>query len=78
MSLANVRNLHWVFKIGDRTATSSFLHGVLSMKALRHEEVRLVRVSGCADAISFLWRFVNNLLESASRSACLYINPYYQ
>lgn len=75
MSLANVRNLHWVFKIGDRTATSSFLHGVLSMKALRHEEVRVVRVPvAVLDALAFLWRFVNSILIIATCSAYLHLS----
>ncbi|KAL4519549.1 hypothetical protein Ndes2437A_g07741 [Nannochloris sp. 'desiccata'] len=32
------RALHWVIKVGDRTSTVEFLHDVLGMHALRHEE----------------------------------------
>jgi len=32
------RSLHWVFKIGDRSATLDFYKNVLGMKVLRHEE----------------------------------------
>jgi len=32
------RSLHWVFKIGDRTATVKFLSEILGFKTLRHEE----------------------------------------
>lgn len=35
-----IRNLHWVFKVGDRTATVRFYTDVLLMEPLRHEEVR--------------------------------------
>lgn len=38
-----VRALHWVFKIGDRTATHKFLSEQLGMEVLRHEEVRSTR-----------------------------------
>ncbi|GFR48567.1 hypothetical protein Agub_g10469 [Astrephomene gubernaculifera] len=40
------RNLHWVFKVGDRTATTRFLQEVLLMEPLRHEEF----TEGCAAA----------------------------
>ncbi|EFJ49306.1 hypothetical protein VOLCADRAFT_59532 [Volvox carteri f. nagariensis] len=40
------RNLHWVFKVGDRTATIRFYEDVLLMKPLRHEEF----TEGCAAA----------------------------
>ncbi len=37
--LCAFRNLHWVFKVGDRTATVRFYTDVLLMEPLRHEEV---------------------------------------
>lgn len=39
MAPSSVRSLHWVFKIGDRTATHKFLSEILGMEVLRHEEV---------------------------------------
>ncbi|GLC33237.1 hypothetical protein PLESTF_000157000 [Pleodorina starrii] len=40
------RNLHWVFKVGDRTATIRFYEDALLMEPLRHEEF----TEGCAAA----------------------------
>ncbi|GIM00796.1 hypothetical protein Vretimale_5721 [Volvox reticuliferus] len=40
------RNLHWVFKVGNRTATIRFYEDVLLMEPLRHEEF----LEGCAAA----------------------------
>ncbi|KAG2438183.1 hypothetical protein HXX76_005789 [Chlamydomonas incerta] len=40
------RNLHWVFKVGDRTATTKFYRDVLLLEPLRHEEF----TEGCAAA----------------------------
>ncbi|XP_033118917.1 glyoxalase domain-containing protein 4-like [Anneissia japonica] len=36
--MSNFRALHFVFKVGDRTATARFYRDVLGMKFLRHEE----------------------------------------
>mmetsp|Transcript_23119 Transcript_23119/g.59063 ORF Transcript_23119/g.59063 Transcript_23119/m.59063 type:complete len:335 (-) Transcript_23119:9-1013(-) len=44
--LGPTRNLHWVFKVGDRTATTQFYTDVLGMTTLRHEEFE----EGCAAA----------------------------
>lgn len=38
MSKLAGRALHYVFKIGDRNATSHFYRDILGMKVLRHEE----------------------------------------
>lgn len=46
MAPTNVRTLHWVFKVSDRTEAVDFLHNVLGMHALRHEEF----AEGCAAA----------------------------
>ena len=43
---AGARALHWVFKVGDRTAEVGFLTGELGMRVLRHEEF----AEGCAAA----------------------------
>ncbi|KAK8732269.1 hypothetical protein OTU49_006999 [Cherax quadricarinatus] len=36
--MASRRSLHFVYKIGDRTATAKFYRDILGMKVLRHEE----------------------------------------
>ncbi|KAA0202909.1 hypothetical protein HAZT_HAZT000744 [Hyalella azteca] len=43
MSTSGSRALHYVYKIGDRTATAKFYKDILGMKVLRHEEF----TSGC-------------------------------
>ena len=46
MAAGGARALHWVFKVGDRTAEVGFLHDALGMRVLRHEEF----AEGCAAA----------------------------
>ena len=46
MAAGGARALHWVFKVGDRTAEVGFLRGALGMRVLRHEEF----AEGCAAA----------------------------
>lgn len=40
---SNIRPLHFVFKIVNRTKTMDFYRNILSMKVLRHEEF----IEGC-------------------------------
>ena len=42
MAPSTVRALHYVLKVADRTATVHFLHDVLGMQTLRHEEFKEV------------------------------------
>ena len=46
MAAGGARALHWVFKVGDRTAEVGFLRDTLGMRVLRHEEF----AEGCAAA----------------------------
>lgn len=46
MAPSSMRALHFVIKVADRTASVAFLHNVLGMHALRHEEFQ----EGCKAA----------------------------
>ena len=55
MAPSSVRVLHYVLKVGDRDATVHFLHDVLGMHALRHEEFREGCKAACNGPHDGLW-----------------------
>lgn len=55
MAPSSVRALHFVIKVADRTATVHFLHDVLGMHALRHEEFKEGCKAACNGPYSGMW-----------------------
>lgn len=55
MAPSSVRALHYVLKVADRTATVNFLHHVLGLKALRHDEFREGCKAACNGPYDGMW-----------------------
>ena len=55
MAPSSVRALHFVLKVADRTATVAFLHDVLGMHALRHEEFKEGCRAACNGPYDGMW-----------------------
>lgn len=55
MAPSSVRALHFVLKVAERTATVHFLHEVLGMHALRHEEFKEVCKAACNGPYDGMW-----------------------
>ncbi|KAL4419410.1 hypothetical protein ABPG77_003384 [Micractinium sp. CCAP 211/92] len=55
MAPSSVRALHFVLKVADRTATVHFLHTVLGMRALRHEEFKEGCKAACKGPYDGMW-----------------------
>lgn len=55
MAPTNVRALHYVLKVADRTATVHFLHDALGMRALRHEEFETGCKAACNGPFDGRW-----------------------
>ncbi|KAL4425502.1 hypothetical protein ABPG75_009518 [Micractinium tetrahymenae] len=55
MAPSSVRALHYVLKVADRTATVHFLHEVLGMHALRHEEFKEGCKAACNGPYDGMW-----------------------
>lgn len=55
MAPSSVRALHYVLKVADRTPTIHFLHEVLGMHALRHEEFKEGCKAACNGPYDGMW-----------------------
>ena len=73
MAPSSVRALHFVLKVADRTATVAFLHDVLVMHALRHEEFKEGCRAACNGPYDGMWSKTMMGYADEVGAVCLFV-----